>query len=78
MRKNIKSLLRDVLCSLPMGVAAYLICSLGDWTVSGNVIEKVCLLGLGIVIGLGIYLACSFWTKNEEMIFLLKLVRKRK
>jgi putative peptidoglycan lipid II flippase len=78
MRKNVKALFRDFLCSLPMGVAAYFICSMGNWAVSGHIIEKACLLGLGIVIGLGIYLACSFWTKNEEMIFLWKLVRKRK
>ena len=76
-RKNVKSLLRDILCSIPMGLAAYLICSLGDWTVSGHTIEKVCLLGLGMVIGLGIYLACSFWTKNQEMLFLLKMIRRR-
>ena len=77
MRKNVKSLLRDILCSIPMGLAAYLICSLGDWTVSGHAIEKVLLLGLGMVIGLGIYLACSFWVKNEEMLFLLKMVKHR-
>jgi peptidoglycan biosynthesis protein MviN/MurJ (putative lipid II flippase) len=52
MRENINSLLRDFFCSLPMGVAAYLICSLGNWTVSGNVIEKVLLLGIGILVGL--------------------------
>jgi putative peptidoglycan lipid II flippase len=78
MRKNVKSLLRDILCSIPMGLAAYLICSLGDWTVSGHAIEKVLLLGLGMVIGLGIYLACSFWVKSDEMIFLLKMVRKKR
>ena len=77
-RKNVKSLLRDILCSIPMGLAAYLICSSGDWTVSGHAIEKVCLLGLGMVIGLGIYLACSFWAKNEEMLFLLKMIRRRR
>jgi putative peptidoglycan lipid II flippase len=78
MRKNIKSLLRDVFCSLPMGVAAYLICSLGNWSTTGNIGEKVLLLLIGIVIGLGIYLACSYWVKNEEMLFLLKTIRKRR
>jgi putative peptidoglycan lipid II flippase len=77
MRKNMKALLRDVFCSLPMGVAAYLICSMGNWTVSGNVIEKVLLLGIGILVGLGIYLACSYWAKNEEMLFLLKIVKRK-
>jgi putative peptidoglycan lipid II flippase len=76
--KNIKSTLKTFLCSLPMGLAAYLICSLGDWSTTGNVIEKGCLLGVGIVTGIGIYLGCSCWMKNEEMFFLLKMVRKRR
>jgi putative peptidoglycan lipid II flippase len=76
-RKNIRSLLRIFLCSLPMGLAAYLFCSTGDWTVSGNTIEKIFLLGAGIGIGLGIYLACSYWMKNEEMLFLLNIVKRK-
>jgi putative peptidoglycan lipid II flippase len=31
-RKNIQSLLRIFLCSLPMGLAAYLTCSIGHWS----------------------------------------------
>jgi len=77
-RKNIKSLLRIFLCSLPMGLVAYLICSVGDWTVSGNTIEKVLLLGAGIIVGIGVYLASCYWMKNEEMLFLLKMLRKKK
>ena len=76
--KNIKSLLRSFLCSLPMGLAAYLICSLGDWTVSGKVMEKVLLLGAGIMAGLGIYFACSYWAKNEEMLFLMRMVKGKR
>jgi putative peptidoglycan lipid II flippase len=78
MRKNIKSLLRNVFCSLPMGVAAYLICSLGNWSTTGNIGEKVILLLTGIVIGLGIYFACSYWVKSEEMLFLLKMIRRKR
>ena len=78
MGKNIKSLLRDVFCSLPMGLTAYLICSVGNWSTTGNLGEKVFLLSIGIVIGLGIYLACSYWTKNEEMLFLLKMARRKR
>jgi peptidoglycan biosynthesis protein MviN/MurJ (putative lipid II flippase) len=76
--KNIKSLLRVLLCSLPMGLAAYLICSFGNWTSTGNVIEKALLLGTGIVVGLGVYFVCSYLMKNEEMIFLMKMVRRRR
>jgi hypothetical protein len=60
-----------------MGLAAYLICSIGHWSTAGNVGEKSLILFSGIVIGLGIYLACSYWVKNEEMLFLLKIVRRK-
>jgi putative peptidoglycan lipid II flippase len=76
-RKNIQSLLRIFLCSLPMGLVAYLICSMGNWTVPGNAIEKIFLLGGGMVAGIGIYLACSYWVKNDEMLFLLNIVRRK-
>jgi len=75
--KNIKSLLRTFLCGLLMGTAAYLICSVGDWTVSGNTVEKIFLLGAGMIGGIGIYLACSYWMKNEEMLFLLNIVKRK-
>jgi putative peptidoglycan lipid II flippase len=76
--KNVKSILKTFLCSLPMGLVAYLICSLGNWSAAGNVVEKGCLLGVGIITGIGIYLGCSYWVKNEEMLFLWKMARKIK
>ena len=76
-RKNIQSLLQIFLCSLPMGLAAYLICSIGQWSTAGNVGEKMLILFSGIVIGIGIYLACSYWVKNEEMFFLLNIVKRK-
>ena len=77
LKKNGKSLLHILFCSLIMGFVAYLICSLGDWSTSGNEVDKVLLMGIGIVIGLGIYLAGSYWMKNEEMLFLLKMLKKK-
>ena len=76
-RKNIQSLLRMLLCSLPMGLAAYSICSIGHWSTTGNVGEKILILFSGIAIGLGIYLACSYWVKNEEMLFLVNIVKRK-
>jgi len=61
-----------------MGLAAYLICSIGNWSTTGNVGEKVFLLLTAIVIGLGIYSVCSYWARNEEMLFLLKMVRRKR
>ena len=77
LKKNIQSLLQILLCSLPMGFVAYFICSLGNWSATGNVVEKVLLLGVGIFVPIGVYLVCSYLTKNEEMLFLLKMLRKR-
>jgi len=78
LRKNIKSLLRILFCSLPMGWVAYLICSLGNWTTTGNEGEKTLLIVIGIVTGFGVYLACSYYAKNEEMLFLLRMLRRKR
>jgi len=77
LRKNIRSLLKIFFCSLLMGFAAYIICSFGNWTVTGNTVQKVLLLGAGIGVGLGVYFVCSYWMRNEEMLFLLKILRRR-
>ncbi len=76
--KDIRSLGRIFLCSLPMGIVAYLICSLGNWSSTGNVAGKLPLLILGIVAGVGVYGLCSHWAENEELIFLLRMLKKRK
>jgi putative peptidoglycan lipid II flippase len=76
-RKNIQSLLQIFLCSLPMGLAAYGVCSVGHWTTTGNVGEKILILFSGIVIGLGVYFACVYWVKNEEMLFFLNIVKRK-
>ena len=76
--KNVQSLLKILLCSLPMGFGAYFICSLGSWTTTGNVAEKVLLLGVGILVGIGVYLLCSYLMKNEELLFLMKMVRRKR
>ncbi len=78
LRKNVQSLFQILLCSLPMGLVAYLICSLGSWSMTGNAGEKVLLLLAGIVVGMGAYLGCSYWVKNEEMLFLLKMLRRKR
>jgi putative peptidoglycan lipid II flippase len=77
LRKNVRSFLSILLCSLPMGLAAYVICSFGDWSSAGNGGEKILFLGSGIVVGIGIYLACSYRMKNEEMLFLVRIFREK-
>lgn len=70
--------MRTFLCSVPMGAGAYFICSMGNWIRTGYVVEKILLLASGIVIGIGIYMLCSYWMKNEEMLFLLNVVRRKR
>jgi putative peptidoglycan lipid II flippase len=77
LKKNMKSLLQIFFCSLLMGLSAYLICSMGDWSNAGHTGEKIMILGIGIGAGLGMYLFSSYWMKNEELHFLLKMLRKR-
>ncbi len=77
LKRNVKSLVQVLFCSFPMGLVAYFICSLRDWSTSGNSIEKVLLLGLGMVIGLATYLVCSYLAKNEEMLFLWKMLKQK-
>jgi putative peptidoglycan lipid II flippase len=78
MRKNIRCLFKILLCSLPMGFGAYFICSLGSWTTTGNAVGKVLFLGVGILVGIGVYLLCSYLMKNEELLFLMKMVRRKR
>jgi putative peptidoglycan lipid II flippase len=75
--KQFSCLSRVFLCSLPMGVAAFLICSSGEWSVPGHLVQKLMVLLFAITFGCAVYMACSYWTKNEEMLFLLKMVRKK-
>jgi putative peptidoglycan lipid II flippase len=78
LREVAAPLLRIFLCSLPMGFVSYLICSLGNWSSSGHGAPKVVLLMAAIAAGLGTYLGSSYWMKNAEMIFLLKMIRKKR
>ena len=75
--KNIKSLLRNLFCGLLMGLAAYVVCSVRDWTVSGHTMEKVFLLGVGMILGIGVYLGSCYWMKNDEMFFLLNILKRK-
>jgi putative peptidoglycan lipid II flippase len=72
-----RSLLKTVFSSLPMGLIAYLICSVGDWSVAGGTSGKLLLLISGIVAGLGAYLLSCYLLKNEELLFLVKVARRK-
>jgi putative peptidoglycan lipid II flippase len=76
--KNVKSLVRVLLCSLPMGLTAYLICSLGNWSTTGGTLEKALLLFTGIAVGLIVYVIISYLAKNEEMLFLVKMIQRKR
>jgi putative peptidoglycan lipid II flippase len=73
-----RSLLTILFCSVPMGFVSYFICSFGDWSASGHEIQKVVLLIVGIVLGIGAYLVLCHRMKNEEWAFLTKMVRGKR
>ena len=77
-KRNVHSLLQIFFCGLLMGLSAYFICSLREWSITGHTIEKITLLGVGIGVGIGVYLAGSYWMKNEELLFLTKMLREKK
>lgn len=77
LKKNIESLIKSFFCSLPMGFCAYFISSLGDWSSINNYGQKIFFLGMAILIGILIYIGCSYFSKNEEMLFLLRILKKK-
>lgn len=77
-KKSLKGLLKIFFSSLPMGLIAYGICSLEDWTVPGHFFQKVLLLAAGIGVGVMAYGMISFKIKNEEILFLIKMLKRGK
>jgi hypothetical protein len=61
-----------------MGLTAYLICSLGNWSTTGGTLEKALLLFAGIAVGLIVYVIISYLAKNEEMLFLVKMIQRKR
>lgn len=76
--RNVTALARIFICSLPMGLVSYLVCSLGDWSTSGGEGGKALLLGCGILAGFLTYLLLSYWAKNEEVVLLAKMIQKKR
>ena len=76
--KIVKSLGRILLASIAMGGVAYLVCSQGDWSRTGGILQKVPLLLAAILAGVGTYGVLCYWMKDEEMLFLLRVLRRRK
>jgi putative peptidoglycan lipid II flippase len=78
LRRNINSLFKNILCSLPMGFIAYFICSFENWSSVGNNYQKIMILFVSILCGILTYLICSYLAKNEEMFFLLRMLKRKK
>ena len=77
-KRDLWALVKNLLCSLPMGLAAYLICSLGQWTGTGNEGTKALLLVSGMGVGALLYVWTSYQLKSESLLFLIRMVRRRK
>jgi putative peptidoglycan lipid II flippase len=77
LKRNVMSLVQAFFCSLFMGFSAYLVCSIGDWSGEGQTLHKVGVLGVGVGAGIVTYFASSLLLRNEEALFLVKMMRER-
>lgn len=78
LKNDIKSLIKNLLSSIPTGFIVYIICSFVKWTSTGNLSQKIIILFLAIIIGIFTYLIFSYIFKSEEMFFLLKSLKRGK
>jgi len=68
---------KALVASLPMGCVVYYICSLIDWSLNGQKLIKLCVLGGAIAIGLLIYAVASRLLRSDEAVALSDIIRKK-
>ncbi len=76
-RNIIKSFLKVSFASAAMGFAGWFLLRGEIWKQSGNAIEKAGYLSGTIMICVGIYLSLSYLLKNEEMAYVIGLVKTK-
>jgi putative peptidoglycan lipid II flippase len=76
-RGILRSLGKNLVASLLMGVSVYLICLPGEWATSGFTPEKLGLLVLALIVGISVYGLASYLLRSEEIKAALDLVRNR-
>jgi len=69
------SVFRIALAVIPMAFTVFLIKEQGLWTESGGYSAKIALLCGAILLGMLLYLVCSYLLKNEELHFLVRGIR---
>ena len=68
---------KTVLSSVIMGAAGWAVLHGGIWQKSGNSAEKTAYLTVTICLCACIYIACSYFLKNEEMGFVYETMKRK-
>ncbi len=76
-KRILMSVFRISISSAVMGIAVYLFCHRIVWTTGSEIETKILTLGVSIVIGVVVYLLCSYLLKSEESYSFARIVRER-
>jgi len=76
-KRILMSVFRISTSSAVMGIAVYLFCHRIVWTTGSEIETKILTLGVSIVIGVVVYLLCSYLLKSEESYSFARIVRER-
>ncbi len=76
-RRIMGSFVKIALSSVVMGVSGWAVLHGEVWQMSGNSAEKAAYLTATICLCAGIYIACSYFLKNEEMGFVYETMKRK-
>jgi len=68
---------KSLLASLPLGIVSMYICTLTDWSVTGNAAKKGLVLGLAIAAGMAVYALLMHLLRSEEAQEAVKMIRNK-
>lgn len=77
-RMILSSTIKVVIASLLMGLGVYYISLMGEWSTSGISLEKIAILTMALISGVGLYLFMVFILRSPELSFLLGLLYEKR
>jgi putative peptidoglycan lipid II flippase len=69
--------IKSLAASIPMTAAVYYACQWADWSLSGNKLTKLLVLGGAIGSGVLVYAAVASLLRSDEALEMISILRKR-
>ena len=69
--------IRSLAASVPMIVAVYFTCRLADWSLSGNKLAKLLVLGGAVGSGVFVYVAVARLLRSDEALEMISVLRRK-